>query len=668
MKKFISFTKALPFGNSFKVLGIVTFIYFCRYYFYKGVDAFIITPFKINEVEQSANLDILAVLILIILFGYLLFLILYKRQRPSLNSALNITYLIAFYCLVIRNSSVFSFESIGNYSLTYVDIVFISFLFFIAKFKYYGKTRKFESVNGFIEDDFHPEMKTDFLGRKKYALQIGLKILDTQPLNKAFVIAINSPWGFGKSGFLLLIEDFLKRKDFLKFDEEIKLLPNIYRDTQIDDLFLNHKQTIIVKYNPWKNFDDKKTVQDFFDELASSINQYDYQLSKKMKKYGSYLYKLDDSVFKKIVEVTIDSFQSEPTLTHLFDDINSSISRIKKKLIVFVDDMDRLTGDELLDILKLIRNTANFKNTFFIVAYDHNYVLNTIEKRNLISNKEEYLQKIVQLEVTLPIFQKNILLQYLDEEIKKYDVLNSYSQEIKYAITEVSGITLLKENQPVVGQFNSNELLDYLFRSAKNDDSLIFKVFLNVRDVVRFVNSFKLSFESIGRIGDLYEIVLLEFLKIKFLSIYQLVANKIFLKIENQKYEFDSNQFDEFWRSDSTNQLLNIRTSDIWIIRKILEVLFSPKRETKFRSVKFPRYFDIYFTFQAPKIISLEKIEAALKFGIDEVIKIVDEANANDTLDDFRSFLESQTNFSSKDDFEIILKTLFYIAKYDNRN
>ncbi len=654
--------KDLPYGNSFKVLLLAIFIYFCRIYFCKGVDVFIITPFSIDNIRQSTDLDILAGLILALLAFHVTNLVLFKKQRPTLNSILNVLFLVLCYCLVVKYSKVFSFESIGNSSVvTYVDVVFIAFLIFITKFEHYAIKKTFSSINGFIEDDFDSTKNNDFLGRKKYALQISLKILDTQPLNKAFVIAINSPWGYGKSGFLSIIEKFFEKKEFSEFDKDIRVDSTDYTIKQSKQFYHQHTRTIVVKYNPWKNFDDKKTIKNFFEELSSSINKYDSLLSKNVTNYGSYLSKLDDSVFRKIVELTINLFQNDQTLRRLFDEINRSILRIDRKIIIFVDDMDRLTGDELIDILKLIRNTANFKNTFFVVAYDHNYVLNTIEKRKLISNKEEYLQKIVQLEVTLPVFNRNILLAFLDEEIKRYPSLNFYFKDIKIAIDEVSAITY---------EVNPNLVLDITsFNSENKDHSLIFKVFLNVRDVVRFVNSFKLSFESIGQIGDVFEIILLEFLKIKYLSVYHLIGDKKFLIPQEGVYKFASEEFDLVFSDAERCNSLNIKINDTEIIKRILESIFNSKRIIKFRSIRYPRYFDIYFNHPVLSIISLETIENALQtYDIDIVSKVIDKSKTENTLDDLRNFLESQTDFSNKDDFEIILKALFYLANYDNRD
>jgi hypothetical protein len=191
-----------------------------------------------------------------------------------------------------------------------LDILFFCFLIIITKFEYYNSEDKGESIYGFIEDNFNPGVSKDILSRQNYAHKIGLKILGTNSLKKAFVIAINSPWGFGKSGFLLLLEQFFKINNSKDFRSNAIRSSDLLDATEINRLYLRLNNTIIVRYNPWKNFDDKKIVQDFFDELSSSISKYDLQLSKKVKKYGRDLTKLDDAVFAKVAEIAVDSIAS----------------------------------------------------------------------------------------------------------------------------------------------------------------------------------------------------------------------------------------------------------------------------------------------------------------------------------------------------------------------
>lgn len=64
-----------------------------------------------------------------------------------------------------------------------------------------------------------------------------------------------------------------------------------------------------------------------------------------------------------------------------------------------IDDLDRLDADEILEVLKLIRNTANFPYLKFVVACDRKYVIEQLRSRAI---DEKYLEKIFMVDFQLP--------------------------------------------------------------------------------------------------------------------------------------------------------------------------------------------------------------------------------------------------------------------------
>ncbi|WP_422653172.1 hypothetical protein IZU89_15130 [Cellulophaga lytica] len=72
---------------------------------------------------------------------------------------------------------------------------------------------------------------------------------------------------------------------------------------------------------------------------------------------------------------------SESSSYDIYNRINLTLKDLNKRFVVFVDDLDRLSNKEVLQVLKLVRNTANFKNFIFIVALDKDYILNELMKK-----------------------------------------------------------------------------------------------------------------------------------------------------------------------------------------------------------------------------------------------------------------------------------------------
>ena len=189
MRKPILYLKKLSFRNFLTIFSIVVAIYFLRKFVYLGINKFVISPFGIDQIKKDINLDLFSIFIFVGCLAWLLYLLFWRKLLPCLNSCINLILVTLCYILVFRISSVYNFESIQLIpSIKYLDILFFCFLIVITKFKYYNSKDKGESIYGFIEDNFNPEISKDIFNRQNYAHKIGLKILGTNSLKKAFVI------------------------------------------------------------------------------------------------------------------------------------------------------------------------------------------------------------------------------------------------------------------------------------------------------------------------------------------------------------------------------------------------------------------------------------------------------------------------------------------------
>jgi hypothetical protein len=659
-----NYLKEFNLTSTLRNASIVVVLYLVQEYIKAGVIQFIVEPLRMNKITHSIRLDILSILILVVITVWLAYLVFKRKFYPGINACINASLLISYYLLAIRLSGAYTFERTGfSKHLAYLDVFLILLIFAFTRFKYYKIAQKSPFKNGLVQDMFDSYSTPDILGRKKYALQIAVKMLETPKPDRAFVIAIIAAWGYGKTAFLSMLQKSFDQISITDFTANVKSFTTQYTNTEIELLYQEHQDTILCNYNPWKNFDQKILIQDFFAAIAKTVAAYDIQLSRNFKKYGKILTRLNDSMTSKLLESLSELFDENKSVESLFDDINASLERIGKRLVILIDDLDRLTGDELIELTRLIRNTANFKNTFFVIAYDHNYVLNTIDKQNLVTNKERYLHKIVQLEIMLPAYNPEILLQYLDEQLKHFPLLPTSYSDINNAILKIRNISISKNEAPQFREMSAQTM--YLrLNNLQQADSLFFSVFENIRDVVRFINSFKITFASIGLFTDPYEIILMELLKIKFTSIHQFLIKTTFLTFTEGKYTYDQSSFTDFFTIENC-YTWNIKSEDKFIISKILEALFKTDRIMFFRSIRYARYFPIFFSLQTINLESLEHLERAYENGGEELFAVLDEAAKQNKLDDLASFLLSQTAFDNQNDFENTVKALFYLAKYD---
>lgn len=75
-----------------------------------------------------------------------------------------------------------------------------------------------------------------------------------------------------------------------------------------------------------------------------------------------------------------------------------------------MDDLDRLTPDELLLVFKLVRLVGHLPNVYYLISFDEQTLLDVLRRSDLVGDSEprarEFLEKIVQVRLDLPAFRE----------------------------------------------------------------------------------------------------------------------------------------------------------------------------------------------------------------------------------------------------------------------
>lgn len=313
---------------------------------------------------------IIALIALMIVFVYgigeIVGKVFFKKFFPTLNSLITSISIISIYFLLIRKNALFQSTEIPKFTfIAYSDLLIPYIIYTFLNFNYKAVLKIDSSKNSFIEDNVHELLKKDVYGRQPFAKRIA-DLICNSTTEKAFAISVVGNWGSGKSIFMDLI-----RKE------------------------LDHSNELI-EFNPWKVSDLKKIIEDFFLTFSNRLNKYNSNAARELKSYASKILELDDNVFNKVVSNTIEFWDDEKSIQEDYESVNEKIKNTGKRFVVLIDDVDRLTGSEILQILKLIRNSANFGNVFFVVAIDYEYVINSMKNTKEVSLEEQYLQKIFQ--------------------------------------------------------------------------------------------------------------------------------------------------------------------------------------------------------------------------------------------------------------------------------
>lgn len=285
-----------------------------------------------------------------------------------------------------------------------------------------------EKPIGFVTDT--PEEEKLDIGWRDYCSTI-VSTLEATDLSKdCFAIGISGGWGSGKTTFLKELQAQLKE----------------------------NPSYMLIEYNPWNTGNKSDIVENFFKTFSSLVGHRS-SLYPHLQRYARALSDVGGINWEALTNI----FIPEKTLDELKEQINQSVLNSRKRYVFFIDDLDRLDKEEIFEVLKLIRASANFKNTIFIVAYDPDYIENMLKELG-VTEPLIYLQKIFNLELSLPSFEKDGIPKLLKRELIR-----------------LCGAERLEE---------INEIVDYVY----GDKYLVTYFISNFRDVQRFINLFTTNY------------------------------------------------------------------------------------------------------------------------------------------------------------------------------
>ncbi|GEO96896.1 KAP family P-loop NTPase fold protein [Kocuria turfanensis] len=244
------------------------------------------------------------------------------------------------------------------------------------------------------------EKNEDLLSRADTAAQFARQVLK-HDASQGLVVGVLGPWGSGKTSFLNLARPQLEKAGAALLD-----------------------------FNPWMFSGADQLVDSFFVELAAQLKLKAGlpAIGKLVEEYGE--------VFSGLgwVPVVGTWFERSKVATTLVgrlmqwreegveqrqDRLRKALLELEKPIIVFLDDIDRLSSVEIRDVFKLVRLTASFPNVTYIVAFDRTRVEYALSEENL--RGRDYLEKILQLAVDLPAVPPELLrkrtIAALDEQL-----------------------------------------------------------------------------------------------------------------------------------------------------------------------------------------------------------------------------------------------------------
>lgn len=314
-------------------------------------------------------------------------------------------------------------------------------------------------------------------GRDTWVKEVVERALKTDISRDSYAVGIAGGWGSGKTKFL---------KDIKR---------------ELGDTCK------ILEFNPWNCTAPEQITSDFFSLLSKGLNDNDSQVEKSIKKYVNILTKSE--LVPAWMNVLTEAFGRDVlnSLEAAKGDVQKHVASYPRKVAVLIDDIDRLEKNELFEVLRLIRVSANFGNMMFFVAYDRKYIVDML-KANEVRSATQYIKKIFQVEISLPDFEEYILPALLVRELKGMidcdaKVMKSLSSAIR--------------------------------TKMKNGEYTLLRYLKNFRDIKRFASSFAINFSAANAGKEDFALVIREFF---WIEILRYSDYDTYEKLRTTPYEF----------------------------------------------------------------------------------------------------------------------------------
>ena len=486
------------FHNTNIILPAV--IIFIFLYFQKAINLFIETFLMSNPSYNNWYLQLVMILAFISSLVLLFKKLITNKYlpAPAEYSIISLLSILLLYYRFNWNGLNWNLHTIIEnrwFSIKYIDLALVLLLFYYSV-NYFNQIKKGmkESMpvdNFLVSDDPISNSEQDQVNFSPIVGKLTAILLnDKHP--KSISIGLIGPWGNGKSSVIQLVKNNIDTSDQFKKNEIIS-----------------------IHFLPYLNHNESEIINEFFTLLSNQLAPYNGMLSNQIVDYSEKLTDLyQNKNLKSFLENHITNF-SKSSACELYENINKMLVETDKKIIVFIDDLDRLNQHEILQTLKLIRNTANFTNTFFVLAMDKQYVIKRLtSKGNILDTK--FVDKFFQLEIYLPAIENSLLKQYfITEMLRPFSPapadlklrLNSTLMEPNLLFEDY--VKNFRDVKRVVNQIKYDISLfkeDFSYLNLK--DFINFTFFkLKFPEIVKQLNDSRGDFLTVDKIKDIYKLI-----------------------------------------------------------------------------------------------------------------------------------------------------------------
>lgn len=291
-----------------------------------------------------------------------------KSSRIDLLSAIAIGVWCNSFMLPFLAKFHSAFQA-SNPNFAPAILVFFCLIFLSTIAQNWPRKRKENSPLYFINDIEVGNNTEDLFESDNQAKSFAMTVLSSGS-HAGLVFGIDGPWGIGKTSFINLAEHYWNAKE---------------------------NKVIVCRFEPLRYASERDLTDRLIRDLSAEIQKVVYapEFRPAISRYSRLIKgKADFSFlgFKISLEPSLD------TVEDLLSDIDEVLRRIDHRLIIVIDDLDRLDAKTINNVLFATKQTFSLSKATFILCYDTELLVGDQQEKPWA---REFLEKFVTVKISL---------------------------------------------------------------------------------------------------------------------------------------------------------------------------------------------------------------------------------------------------------------------------
>ena len=320
--------------------------------------------------------------------------------------------------------------------------------------------------NTSITDSPISKFEEDFLKLERYAKSLSTFI---QNSDTPITIGLQGEWGTGKTSLMGLI-----KQDF----SEGESVATSWVNTWEYSMFKGARETtpsvlkgMLEKLQ--KSCEDRGI--DFKNNIGKSIEDAGKFLSKIANQFVAAKTGIDvkaagaSATSAIVAEIAEIKDLIKDLIQKLIDDEKNPV----KKVVFFVDDLDRIPPTDAVEVLESLKNIFDIPNCVFILAIDYDVVVKGLESKFGPKTKENerefrsFFDKIIQVPFTMPVGAYDIS-QFLEDKLSHLGITLDHDEDI-VKLTKIVGYTVGNNPRSLKRYLNTFSLINQIIEDDEDD-------------------------------------------------------------------------------------------------------------------------------------------------------------------------------------------------------